>query len=661
MLAGVGALTLTAVVAAVTWGVAYDVRILLVGLAIPALVLLPSVLARPRLVLVGVVVVIAANLGAVVADLGVPGLTKGVILAGAVAAGLGVRRGQLVLHSSVVYLTLVCFYLAQTASLVFAHDRAAGLPGLADLVQWGVLLLVLATLASAPGGVRTLAVALASTLTVLAGLTVLNEFLLAGASDLGGLSRVPKGADVGGATGRHAGPYYDANFWGRDLVLFFPLALAWLATARSGRARATAVMAALAMLLGIYLTQSRGAYLALAVATATYLALAGRRSRRLLWGLPVVGVLATALPGVGSRLETVTQVVQALAGGGDPSLVGRVAALRLGLAMAVENPLLGVGKGNFLVVQPEYQRQDPTFAERTLAPHNLYVEFAAESGLLGLLSWLLFFGCVVVLAVGLRRRVVEGQPTPPTLPAALVAGLVGWAFASVFLHLAEFHLLLMIVALVVVLHAQSERSPTVPGPPARPGRLVRRLAAVTAAVCFVEALIPASIAVPVLRESWEVVGYATVAARNAEANPYERDVAGRSVLNATYVAIMEEQARGIARGSAGTEGPAVSVAASPTSLLLTVTAVAADRTTAAAAVESVLSASATRIDTTESFYVIRILASEARVARVSRLDLGRVAVVLGAALLVGVVACGAVLAAGGQLARPRKVNVRAAK
>lgn len=661
LLTSVAALSLTLVVAAVAQGVTFGLRLVLVALAVPGLVLLPAVLARPRLVLVGVVVVSAANLGAVGAGLGIPGITKAVLLLGAVAAWLGVRRGQLMVHSSLIYLTLLAFGLAQAGSLLFAVDRVAGLVALADLAQSAILLLVLVTLASAPGGPATLAVTLVSTMAALAGLTAVQEFALGNATDLGGLSRVPKGADVGGRTGRHAGPYYDANFWARDLVLFLPLAFAWLASTARRRVRAGAAMAALMLVTGVYLTQSRGAFLAVAVAAVTYLALSGPRQRRLLWGLPVALGLLAALPGVGSRLATVAQVAQAFTGGGDPSLVGRAAALRLGLAMVQDRPLLGVGKANFLVVQPEYQRLDPTFAERTLAPHNLYLELAAESGLLGLLTWLAFFGCALWLALRLRRRTGDWQRAPATLPAALVASLVGWAFASLFLHLAEFHLLVMLVALIVVLHAQSDPAPTGPAKPPPQGRFLRRLAGATAVVCWLEALVAAAVVLPVIREPWEAVGYSTVAARDAEANPYERDVAGRSVINATYTAIMEEQSALLMRDLPEDDAPAVTVAASPTSLLLTVTAVSADRNAAVTAAQSVLARAAARIDATEGFYVLRLLGDQAQVERIPRVDVGQAAVAMAVALLVGGAAGLSVLAAGAALRIPSRAGTAAAQ
>lgn len=625
-----------------------DVRLVAVALAVPALVVLPSVLARPRLVLAGLVVVVTANLGTVAAGLGVPALTKAVLLLAGFAAWRGVRRGELVLRRSVVHLTLLGYLLAQTASLLFADDRAAGLSVLSGLVQAAVLLLVLSTLASGPGGRSVLAMSVVATLGGLAALSVVQEFALGNSTELLGLSRVSKTADIGSSTRRHAGPYFDANFWGRDLVLFVPLALA-LATAAGRRSqRLLAAGAAAAMVLGTYLTQSRGAFLALGVGVIVHLALGTPRQRRLLWAAPVMALVLAALPGVGSRLESVTQVAQAATGGGDQSLVGRVAVLRLGLAMAADRPLLGVGTGNFTLAQPEYQRRDPTFTRRTLAPHNLYVQLAAESGLLGLLSWLAFFGSIVVLALSARHR-RQGLPRGPSaLPGALVAGLAAWAFASVFLHLAEFHLLVIAVALVLLLHDRTREVPVPERPESPPLRFARRLAAATALVCFCIAVAGAASALPMTRHPWEVTVFSTVTARDGGGNPYEYDVAGRGVINTSFAVLLEEQTRRVAGLFPAGQRPQFEVANQPTSQLLTVTAVSPERAPALEAADQVLVRAVRQIDATGSFYVLRPL-QQPRVSRRTVLRAGGAATALGLGAGVAAVSAGAVLAAGGAL------------
>jgi O-antigen ligase len=81
-----------------------------------------------------------------------------------------------------------------------------------------------------------------------------------------------------------------------------------------------------------------------------------------------------------------------------------------------DNPLIGLGSGGFLV---EWRKQRDRVDESADA-HSLYVETAAELGLIGLAALLLFLGGVGAAAVQLYRR-------DPTLATGLAAGLAAWA------------------------------------------------------------------------------------------------------------------------------------------------------------------------------------------------------------------------------------------
>ena len=80
-----------------------------------------------------------------------------------------------------------------------------------------------------------------------------------------------------------------------------------------------------------------------------------------------------------------------------------------------DHPLLGLGSGGFLV---EWRKQRDRVDESADA-HSLYVETAAELGLIGLGALLLFLGGVAAAAVRLYRR-------HPAAATGLAAGLAAW-------------------------------------------------------------------------------------------------------------------------------------------------------------------------------------------------------------------------------------------
>jgi O-antigen ligase len=66
----------------------------------------------------------------------------------------------------------------------------------------------------------------------------------------------------------------------------------------------------------------------------------------------------------------------------------------LGWRLFTENPIVGTGMGNFGLVCPEYQARG-LISECHPHPHNFYVEWLSDTGLLGTLPWLVFVGMIV--------------------------------------------------------------------------------------------------------------------------------------------------------------------------------------------------------------------------------------------------------------------------
>jgi O-antigen ligase len=304
--------------------------------------------------------------------------------------------------------------------------------------------------------------AIVLTLAVLAALTVLQEFVLSNGSTLAGLSNVPVQADIGGATARHSGPQGDANFWGRVLLLGLPFALSLAHTSTSRRGTVLWTCCALSIGAGVVLTGSRGTLLGAFVVFCVWALLTGGRVAKGVALTPLVAGLVLLVPGVGSRLLTLSAVGADGLAVADPSLEGRVAAQRVALEMGVDHPVLGVGPGNFLGLSPDYL-QRLAIDSVPLAPHNQYLEATAEGGLVGLAAWLLLLGAAAFTAARARILTRAGGPAvdreaPVALSNAVLAALVGWSVASVFLHLATFRTFLFMAALAAALDIRARRA-----------------------------------------------------------------------------------------------------------------------------------------------------------------------------------------------------------
>jgi len=443
---------------------------LLAPAALAAVLALPLLVVRPAACLVMAVVVELASPRSFDGGNGVPGLYLVTLGLACVAAVVAVLRGMLRPGWSPVLSAGLLLLCVQTAAALVGRDPAHSLVVVQDtakqLVWLAALIVLLMSTRHAP---RDVARVLAGTLAVLAGLTILQEFVLGNATTFGGLAAVPLAGDLGAVTARHAGPQTDVNFWGRVLVLGLPFALSLAQMATTRLRTLLWAGAAVSILGGIVLTGSRGALLASIAVIAVWALLTGGRYARALRLAPLFLGLLAFVPGIGSRLFTLSMLSSHTALGlTDPSLQGRVAAQRVAIEMLVDHPFLGVGPGNFFAVEPEYLRRLSLNAP-LLAPHNSYLEAAAEGGLLGLTAWLIFLGAAVVVAwrarLLIRRAPASvGRAVPLSLANGTVAALVGWAVASVFLHLATFRSLLVIVALAAALdiwarRAEAERDP----------------------------------------------------------------------------------------------------------------------------------------------------------------------------------------------------------
>ncbi|OQW88762.1 MAG: hypothetical protein BWK72_07345 [Rhodoferax ferrireducens] len=98
-----------------------------------------------------------------------------------------------------------------------------------------------------------------------------------------------------------------------------------------------------------------------------------------------------------------------------------------GLQMAMHQPLVGVGPGNYPAMLGLYEP-----GKGMLAAHSNYVQMLAETGFLGLVLYLAFFGGTMV-ALGLVRRGAREpwqQRMAQMLQLALLAYLVGGIFNS---------------------------------------------------------------------------------------------------------------------------------------------------------------------------------------------------------------------------------------
>lgn len=242
------------------------------------------------------------------------------------------------------------------------------------------------------------------------------------------------------AGGGGPGAQADPNITAASLLLPLAVAFGRAASAQEPASRRLAWGAgATACLLGVVLTASRGALLALTVLVATLILVEERRVvRGVLAGSAVAGlVVLVAL----APTETVDRLFTTETGS-----TGRTSIWEVGGRACTRYCWAGSGLGTFPDVHEEAVLSDASAESKRLRfeAHDLWLALAVETGVLGL----------ALAAAGFLAAVADIRGLPRTIRGPPLAALAGVLTANIFLANLEFKYLWLVLAYgaVVVNH-----------------------------------------------------------------------------------------------------------------------------------------------------------------------------------------------------------------
>lgn len=238
---------------------------------------------------------------------------------------------------------------------------------------------------------------------------------------------------------RVSGPIGDPNFYAQIMVVLVPLGLDRFWNERKRVMKILAAWAVSASVLAVIFSFSRGGFLALVAVIVAVFLTRHTRPMAVLASLALalvlvqfvpqryvarIGTLRGILPGARRTLQA------------EVSFRGRASEFLVGWMMFKDHPVLGVGWDNYPVHYQRYSRQvglDPRAEER--APHNLYIEIAAETGVFGLAAFLLILGMTYSGLIRARRSLLEvGLDDYVGMVFSLGVGLFGYLVAAMFIH-----------------------------------------------------------------------------------------------------------------------------------------------------------------------------------------------------------------------------------
>lgn len=246
---------------------------------------------------------------------------------------------------------------------------------------------------------------------------------------------------------RAFGTFGQPNPFGGFMGLLAPLAMStaaayglrWWQTRKNREAALLLfyTICSLLLLLGLIISWSRGAWLAIVAAIAVMIFALPRQTHRGLLLAAVLGITLGTLwfsgllpESIVTRISSSTEEFFAFEDvrgvditAGNYAVVERLAHWQAAFNMVAANPWLGVGFGNYEVAYPYYRLIN--WHEPLGHAHNYYLNIFAETGLAGLLA----YGNVWVIIIGLTWR---ARRHPDILSRFVIIGLMGsWTYLTV--------------------------------------------------------------------------------------------------------------------------------------------------------------------------------------------------------------------------------------
>jgi len=238
---------------------------------------------------------------------------------------------------------------------------------------------------------------------------------------------------------RVSGPVGDPNYYAQIMLVLIPLGFERIWSDKNRFKKGLAILSFVLSLSAVILTFSRGGFVALIITGILLIVYFRLNVSRILFILIVFVFFLQFLPeNYSARMETLSFLVPGSAT--DPttevSYRGRISEVVVGLQMFLDNPVLGVGYNNYNINYLDYSRRlgiDPRYEYRSA--HSLYVEVAAETGILGLFVYAFILYHVFSGMYRSWRQLKENQENElATQVVAFSIGFIGYLSAAMFIH-----------------------------------------------------------------------------------------------------------------------------------------------------------------------------------------------------------------------------------
>ncbi len=456
------ATTVVVVATALLGGLATAISGSPIGLAASAALALGSVLLiRPHLGSILFLALLWLNVPAVLVQVhGIPSVAvqASVVLLRVPVARYLLRREPVIVTPAIV--AVLGFVAANLVSAATSANPTLATEGVLTVVAEGLLVYLLVSNAvRTPHMARLAVITLVLASLAMAGLALFQEATETYGDNYFGFAQNTlndddtAGTDASDTRPRMAGPVGEKNRFAQVLIVVLPLALFGMQIRHPFWGRVVPIGSSLVILAGVFLTFSRGGAVALAILAAVLvLRKYVRLAHMLTIGVAFALTVLIVAPEFIARVESIGSVAGWVSGEGedpDGAVIGRTTSNIAALLVFVDHPVAGVGPG---VYAEDYSIQYANrlglrfFVEERRA-HNMYIEWAAELGLLGLVAGVAMIAITLIQLAALRAYWLPRRRDLADLAGAFSLALIAYAATAVFLHLSYMRYFFTLLAL----------------------------------------------------------------------------------------------------------------------------------------------------------------------------------------------------------------------
>ena len=363
-------------------------------------------------------------------------------------------------------LVLIGVYgLVGFASILYAPQPDVVWGALLDYVKDAVIAVVVVILLRRAPSFRHAIWALLLAGILMGTVSVYQYYTKTFSNDYGGFGQAELMQIVGATNDyRISGVIGDPNFYAQIMVVLVPLALERFLHEKRILLRLVAGWALIVTALSVIFTFSRGGFLALVVVLFLFLLLYPPKPTRMpLFILAVIIVISFVPLSYYDRILSINQLFTAPDVGfrtNDLAIRGRASESLAAIEMFKDHPIFGVGLKNFPYLYLDYAKKiglAPSSNQRS--PHNLYLETAAETGMVGLFAFAIMIVVTFATIKSARDRFRRAEMFDyANMVTGFGVALIGYLVAAIFIHAAfpRFFYLLIGIGLALDALAKNE-------------------------------------------------------------------------------------------------------------------------------------------------------------------------------------------------------------